>query len=403
MFPDGGSKAWLCVAGGAACFFCSFGWTNCIGLFEDYYIRGPLSDYSPGAVSWITSLEMFFMLACGPVVGKLLDDYGPRYLLMAGTFLHVFGLMMASISTKYYQFLLSQGICSAIGASMIVNPAMACTATWFYEQRGWAIGLVASGSSIGGVVLPIVVSRLMPEVGFGWAMRTGAFIILTMMIFANLTVTSRIPPQKKPFEAKAFIRPFRDVPFLLTSLATFFFYWGMFVPFTYIVGDATSHGMSVTLAQYLVSIVNAGSIFGRTLPGWVGDKIGRFNTMIVMCFFTGTITLALWIPASSNAAIIVYAPLFGFSSGAAIGLTPALIAQISDVREIGARTGAMFGFASIAALTSAPIGGSLLDDHLGVHKYRHTKIWGGAFCLIGAVFYMVARMYLAGRKVRVKI
>jgi len=24
-FPDGGTKAWFCVAGAAACFFCSFG------------------------------------------------------------------------------------------------------------------------------------------------------------------------------------------------------------------------------------------------------------------------------------------------------------------------------------------------------------------------------------------
>lgn len=37
------------------------------------------------------------------------DNYGPRYLVLVGSFLHVFGLMMASLSTKYYQFLLSQG------------------------------------------------------------------------------------------------------------------------------------------------------------------------------------------------------------------------------------------------------------------------------------------------------
>jgi nitrate/nitrite transporter NarK len=66
------------------------------------------------------------MLFCGPFVGKIFDDYGPRSLLSIGTFLHVFGLMMVSISKKYYQILLSQAICSGIGASMVFYPSFTC-------------------------------------------------------------------------------------------------------------------------------------------------------------------------------------------------------------------------------------------------------------------------------------
>jgi MFS family permease len=55
----------------------------------------------------------------GPVVGRLFDMYGPRWLIIGGSCLHVFGLMMASISTEYYQVLLSQGVCSAIGVAAI--------------------------------------------------------------------------------------------------------------------------------------------------------------------------------------------------------------------------------------------------------------------------------------------
>lgn len=43
---------------------------------------------------------MFFF---GPIIGKLYDNYGPRYLLLVGTFLEVFGLMMTSLATEYYQ------------------------------------------------------------------------------------------------------------------------------------------------------------------------------------------------------------------------------------------------------------------------------------------------------------
>ena len=50
---------------------------------------------------------MFFF---GPVIGKVYDNYGPRWLLLGGACLEVLGLMMTSISTKYYQFILAQGV-----------------------------------------------------------------------------------------------------------------------------------------------------------------------------------------------------------------------------------------------------------------------------------------------------
>lgn len=41
--------------------------------------------------------------------------------------------------------------------------------------------------------------------------------------------------------------------------------------------------MRPSLAQYLVSILNAASLFGRTIPGFAADKIGRFNMLMIMC------------------------------------------------------------------------------------------------------------------------
>ena len=171
------------------------------------------------------------MLFGGPFVGKIFDDYGPRHLLFVGGFLHVFGLMMASISNKYYQFLLSQAICSAIGASMIFYPAFTCVSTWFLRKRGAALGMVAAGSSLGGVILPIMVVKLIPEVGFGWAMRICAFLILALVIFANLTVRSRIAPTRRPFSAMAFIRPLKEPIFVLLTAAIFFFYCNLYETF----------------------------------------------------------------------------------------------------------------------------------------------------------------------------
>lgn len=54
---EGGTRAWLTVAGSAAATFASFGWVNCIGLFQAEYERDLLKDYSSSQISWITSIE----------------------------------------------------------------------------------------------------------------------------------------------------------------------------------------------------------------------------------------------------------------------------------------------------------------------------------------------------------
>lgn len=60
----------------------------------------------------------------GPLVNKSSDNHGPRYFLLAVTFFHVSGYMMASFPTKYYQFVLSQVVCPPTGASMLFSPGM---------------------------------------------------------------------------------------------------------------------------------------------------------------------------------------------------------------------------------------------------------------------------------------
>lgn len=199
-------------------------------------------------------------------------------------------------ATRYYQILLAQGetilleysgnqlmivagICSSIGASTIFYPAMSSITTWFFKKRGAAFGIIAAGSSLGGVILPIMVpisntslpvalltsdqvERLIREVGFPWAMRSAAFLILFLMIIANLTITSRMVPSPKPLKLSDFFRPFTELPYDLVCFGCFIFFLGMFLPINYIILEAIHYGMNPKLAQYMV-----GPIFVlRTIP-----------------------------------------------------------------------------------------------------------------------------------------
>ncbi|KFY35194.1 hypothetical protein V494_06124 [Pseudogymnoascus sp. VKM F-4513 (FW-928)] len=394
--PDGGLEAWMVVAGAWGSQFCSWGWINCVGVFQEYYERNILNEYSPGTISWILCLEAFFLLALMPLIGKLFDRYGPRWLLLVGTFLHVFGLLMASISTKYYQLLLSQGVCSAIGASLVFLPSLTCIVGYFDKRRSTAFGIVASGSSAGGVVFPIMVSRLIDKIGFPWAMRATALLIFVVLVTTNLTVKSRIPLNPSPFSIKEYLIPFKRVTFALTSFGNILFAFGSFVPMAYLVVQAVSVGMDKRLAQNLVAIVNGSSIVGRIGVGIFADAYGPFNAWIAVTYAASILVLSLWIPAVNDASIIAFASLFGICFGAYAAIQPALVAQITPVADIGICSGLYFAVASFSQLVSGPIAGRTLETSDG--SYLGMKVMSGILCIAGATFVLGAKLYATGYK-----
>ena len=251
------------------------------------------------------------------------------------------------------------------------------------------------------VIFPIMIERLIAERGFPWAMRAAAFLILGLLIYANFTVKSRLPPTPKPWVFMDFVRPFTELPYFLTVFAAFIFFFGMFLPFTFVILSAEYNGMSANLAGYLLAVLNAASIFGRTLPGWIADKVGRFNTMVVTSFMSTILVLGLWLPARGNVPYILFAAFFGFSSGAFVSLAPALIVQISDVRQIGVRTGSMFAAISVAALVGNPIGGTLVSHAHG--NYQNLIIFCGVMMFGGSCLFVAARASLEGLNVKKKV
>jgi MFS transporter, MCT family, aspergillic acid transporter len=192
----------------------------------------------------------------GPIFGRIFDKWGPRHLILGGSVLHVFGLMMASISTKYYQLILSQGLCSALGLTAIVQPCMTSIPTWFDRKRGLAYGIASTGSSIGGVIFPIMLSRLINDVGFGWAMRISAFMMLALLIIVNVTVRCRTPPALEATKNMSLFQPFREVDMMLLTFGFFLLGLGVFIPIGYSIIQAIQNGMSIDLAQYLLPILN---------------------------------------------------------------------------------------------------------------------------------------------------
>lgn len=259
---------------------------------------------------------------------------------------------------------------------------MAAVSQFFEKRRGAALGVVIAGSSIGALVFPIILSKMLnsSSLGFGWSVRISGFVMIPVMIVSVLVIKTRLPPRTTNFVVwGAFKVPCFDI----LIFATFCMYMGIFTPLFYLPTYATEHGMSTELASYMIAILNGASIFGRIIPGILADKFGRLNMLATAALSTGIILLC-WTRVDSTAGLVVYAVMFGFCSGAIIsGSSSAFAVCCKDPREIGTYMGMGIAVASISALIGPPVNGALLNKYQG---FEQVSILSGVMCLAGGVF-----------------
>ncbi|KAF2663536.1 putative monocarboxylate permease [Microthyrium microscopicum] len=387
-FPEGGTRAWSVAFGTSAAIFCTLGYVNSFGVYQTYYSLNQLKDTSPSDIAWIGSLQAFFIFASSLIGGPLFDRYGEQVIRPAA-FLYVLSIMMTSICKEYWQFILAQGVLGGVSCGMTMSPAMAVVGHYFNKKRGAAMGLAIAGSSIGGVVLPIALNKMLhnPHLSFGWAVRIIGFIVLALITPAVFVIKARLPPRKSNFFLP---RAFKEPGYDFLILSGFFMYMGMFTPIFFIPTYAISQGMSDDLAFYLVAILNAASFPGRVIPGILADKLGRLNMLFVAGISTGILILC-WSAVHSNAAIIVFTLVFGFCSGAIIsGASVALISVPKDARNIGTYMGMGMALMSIATLIGPPSAGAM---ELKYHGIKQVSIFSGVVCLVGGVLVIPTKLF----------
>ena len=318
----------------------------------------------------------------------MFDRIGGLVLIAPAVFL-VFSVMMTSLGKEYYQLMLAQGILGGFCCGMMFAPAMAAVGQYFQSRRALAMGIAVSGSSLGGVIYPIALEHLfqIPSVGFAWGVRIVGFIILALLAIACLTVRRRLPPRRGNILVPS---AFRNRSYCLTIASLFFLIWGMFTPFFYIETYAVAQGMSPQLASYTLPILNAASIFGRICPGFAADRFGNFTLLFISGLCTA-ILLLCWIAITSNAAILVFAGLYGFFSGAIVSLMSPCIAQIAPHPSlIGAYLGMALLVVGLAGLTGTPICGALVDGY----SWMAAMVFSGVVVFVGAAFVLVTQLTL---------
>ncbi|KAH7370849.1 MFS monocarboxylate transporter-like protein [Rhexocercosporidium sp. MPI-PUGE-AT-0058] len=397
QIPNGGLLAWLQVIGAFFLFMNSWGVTNAFGVYQAYYETDLLKNVSASNISWIGSCQACLLLIIGVITGPIYDAGYFNSLLIAGSFLVVFGMMMTSIATKFWQILLAQGLFIGFGSGCLFIPSVAIVSTYFSTKKSFATGIVASGSSIGGIIYPIIFHQLQPRIGFGWATRVIAFIMLATLAVSMSVLKARVKPSSKRQLLQ--LSAFREIPYTMFGVAEFLGFMGLYIPFFYVQLYASQKtDMSGTLGFYMLPLLNFASIFGRIIPNFLADKMGPFN-ILIPCSLISAVLAFCWIKINTTAGLIIFCIFYGFFSGTFVSLPPTTVVSLSpDMGVVGVRMGMSFSLAGLGLLIGNPVAGAIL----GSGSWLGVQVFCGASVALAALACIIARISKVGPELLVK-
>ena len=308
---------------------------------------------------------------------------------------YVVAVMMTSLCSEYWHFMLAQGVLMGISMGFLQFPALAAVSQHFDKRRAAALGVTISGSSIGGVVIPLALSKMLnsSSLSFAWAVRIIGFVTIPLLAFACVAVRSRLPPRATIFFIGAALK---DARYTLLVASLFAMLLGMFTPLFFIPTYAVTRGVNTNLASNLLAIINAASTFGRIIPGVLADKFGHINVFSFAGVSTGIIIFCMS-KAESTTGLVLYSIAVGFASGAIIsGASAAFTLCPKDPRDFGTYLGTGMAIGSIAILIGPPINGALVDRYDG---FSQASVFSGTMCVLGGCVALASKLIASSEPV----
>ncbi|KAL4879938.1 major facilitator superfamily domain-containing protein [Aspergillus karnatakaensis] len=394
--PNGGFEAWISVVAVFCVFVNTWGIISTYGAFQEFYLTELLPDESSSAISWVGSLQATLIVMVGIVSGPLVDLGYLRLLIMSGSFLVVFGMMMTSLATQYYQVILAQGFCVGIGGGIAYIPSLVVISMFFTTKRPIAIGCASIGSSVGSVVFPIMFRQLQPKIGFPWTVRSIAFINLLLAII-TCAVLCRKPGQKIGARSLIDWKAFTDIPFMLFSVSLTCVMLAYWIPLFYVASySRTVLQTTTSLSFYMLAIINGASAFGRTVPYLLGSRVKPICTL-TFCVGASALAMFTWIAATTTPGFIVWACYWGILTGVLVTAPTSIIshpALCPDMKMLGTRMGMMWGISSFGSLAGTPIAGTLVN--LSDAQFLRAQLFAGCL-MVGAVILQLWPMLVVLR------
>jgi MFS family permease len=320
-------------------------------------------DATRAQIMMAPSMTILVMGLLSPLVGWAADRFPMRNLVCGGAALFTLAFVLTSQATALWQIVLVYALIVATGEAM-AGPMMAqiLTGKWFTRRRGLALGISATGISVGGVLFPPLAASLL--VSYGWRdaqLFLSAIPLLLVVPLAWVLIgTASTSPSPAPEPSKPRHDPeqrawtvgqiLRDPGFVILALAIIppnIVVYGVIqnlVPF------AHDMGFDVKTSAVFMSILSIFMLLGKVLFGIAADYVQKRLVYCISMAGVGTSLLIFTVGLDNFYAMAANCALAGFSMGGGMPLMAAMVGVRFGARSMGQAMGLLYPFIAFCSV-----------------------------------------------------
>ena len=345
------------------------------------------------------------------VTGIFIDRVGSKKFMIAGCLVLGSGLVFYSSASSPIDVYISH---SLLGLSLGLVGVMIQTvlvSNWFRRKRGTAMGIVLTGTSFGGVVIPMIATPLISAYGWRTALQVLSLLVWLLLLPASVfLVKDKAADAGLSFDGDeiaanegaeaghtagmTFTRALRSPLFWMIGLCAALIFYPIFtITQQFNLYLQNTIGVSKESASFAQSALFATSVGGKFLFGWLCDHFPTRAVITVCCgvMFAATIMLVGFITPST---VYVFLLPFGLGYGGTFVLIQLLTVESFGLRDVGKILGTITlietlgGF--IGSVTTGYLAGLTSGDYT-MPFYVVTAASGLAFASTFAVYMLAGR------------
>lgn len=360
-------------------------------------------NWSHAVTSGSYSLSSIISGVLGVLMGGLTDKFGPRLVVTFSSVVFGVGLILMSQVNSLWQLYLFFGIIVGIGMSGLWVPMLSTVARWFTKTRSLMTGIIISGLTVGQIIGPPVVSRLIDK--YQWRdtyIIIGIFGMVVLVLAAQLMrrnpdavgimatdapgINQRtVPDISKDYSLKEAMNTAQFWLATVVFLCFGFIAYGLTV---HIVPHVTTLGISEITAASVLSVSGGVGIVGNfVLGGLVGDRIGNRKTFIIGIVLA-IAALAVLVSARELWVLYIFAVLLGLAFGGMGTSESPLTARLFGLTSHGL----IYGVMAMGFTTGGAIGPVIIGYIYDVtDSYRTAFLVCIGLCVLGMVFLSILK------------
>lgn len=322
------------------------------------------------------SIAALTVAASSPVLGMLLDRFGPRRIVLPCIAVFCGGyLSLAWLTPHIIHFYLAFFLIGLVGNGTAYLGYSRAISTWFVRRRGLALSMMLAGGSCGAMLLPVVAQAAIAH--YGWRSAYAILGILAFMLgFPLAALFLREQPAtaecaQHSFKPDGLVRDaLRGRIFWIIAITVCLYAISLNGALAHISALLTDRGVSSVGSAYAVSVIGASALIGRVLTGFFLDRFFGPRVSQWMLLMT-VVGIGLLSAAHSLTSGLVAAFFIGFSMGSEGDMTPYLLSRYFGLKRLSTLYAFTWTTYAIGGATGPLLVGRLFD---ALGSYRPATI-----------------------------